>query len=280
MAENSKIEWTDHTFNPVVGCQKVSPGCDHCYAESWAKRSGLVEWGPGAERRRTSEANWRKPIRWDKAARETGRVDKVFCASLADVFDNQWPAGVRDNLWAMIRETPNLHWMLLTKRIGNVLDMLPPDWDDGYPNVRLMISLVNQEEADRDIPKLLSIRCHHNGVSYEPALGPVDFTRWLTDFETDNNGPIYPGLDWVIVGGESGPNARPFNLAWARSVVAQCKAAGTPAFVKQLGSNPRELGDHIEGTPFSAVPALRLKDKKGGDISEWPADLRVREFPS
>lgn len=183
MAENTKIEWCDSTFNPWTGCTKVGPGCDNCYAEGWAKRSGIVQWGPGAERRRTSAANWRKPLQWNakpffecvacgwRGERFLVHFDgdqcphcctvgdikparrRVFCASLADVFDNEVPVEWRADLFDLIQATPNLDWLLVTKRIGNAGRMLA----DGIPaNVWLGITVVNQAEADRDIPKLLS----------------------------------------------------------------------------------------------------------------------------
>lgn len=128
MGENSTIEWTDHTFNPWVGCQKVSPGCDHCYAEGWSKRSGMVQWGPHGERKRTSEANWRKPIKWAKAVGPGDKRPRVFCASLADVFDNRVPTQWRAELFNLIESTPGLDWLLLTKRPENIRKMLPDDW--------------------------------------------------------------------------------------------------------------------------------------------------------
>ena len=139
MAEFSKIEWTDHTFNPWIGCQHVSPGCDHCYAETqnnFRKWNGGT-WGPHAPRKRTSEANWRKPLQWARDAANRGKSARVFCASLADVFDNQVAPAWRVDLFELIRETPQLDWLLLTKRPENIRKMLPLDWMDGYPNVWL-----------------------------------------------------------------------------------------------------------------------------------------------
>ena len=173
MAADSRIEWTHHTFNPWTGCQKVGPGCDHCYAEAWAKRTGIVLWGPQAKRRLTSDANWRKPMKWNREAPVTGKY-RVFTASLADVFDNRAPEGARERLWDLVRDTPNLLWIVLTKRIGNIPAMLPPDWGEGYPNVVLGITVVDQEEADRDVPKLLRVPARWRALSMEPLLGPVD----------------------------------------------------------------------------------------------------------
>jgi len=260
MAIETEIAWTRSTFNPWIGCTKISPGCEGCYAAALDARyrwGGAAHWGAGIPRRRTSEANWRQPLKWDREAAETGERWLVFCASLADVFDKEAPAGARRDLFALIRATPNLTWQLVTKRIGNAHRMLPQDWGEGYPNVWVISTVVNQEEADRDLPKLLSIPAVIHGVSYEPALGPVDWDPW-----------IKRGLSWIIIGGESiqgGHETRPFELDWARAAIRQAHAAGAYPFVKQLGSRPD--------------PLLRLRDRAGTDPREWPMDLRVREFP-
>lgn len=268
MAENSNIEWTRHTFNPHIGCTKVGPGCDFCYAEVWDAR-GLQQsetrWGPHANRTRTSAANWRKPLAWDKAAKAAGERHRVFCASLADVFDNhasilpEW----RVDLWALIRATPNLDWMLLTKRPGNIAKMLPPDWGSGYPNVWLGCTVVNQEEADRDIPKLLAVPAAVRFLSMEPLLGPVNLgqarglpiywegtkedgplpvTSWGRHIAlmerrgwVKHSGNMQPWINLVIVGGESGPHARPMHPQHARDLRDQCIAAGVSFFFKQWG---------------------------------------------
>lgn len=251
MAENTKIEWTDHTFNPWIGCTKVGPGCDHCYAENLMdKRMGVAVWGPGNERVRTKEANWKMPLRWNAQAdafmAQHGRRQRVFCASLADVFDNAVDPAWRDDLWALIRETPNLDWLLLTKRIGNVLGMLPMDFNPHtYPNVWLGATIVNQPEADRDIKKLLMVNARVRFLSMEPLLGPVDLTgEWLTAklgaypfkrLASEHRTRLVDLLDWVIVGGESGPGARPMHPDWARSLRDQCEAAGVPFLFKQWG---------------------------------------------
>ncbi len=179
------IDWCDYTFNAWLGCTKVSPGCDHCYAEGWAKRSGLVTWG--ADRRRTSPANWRKPLRWNaEAAVERLRNPhrprpRVFCASLADVFDNDVPLEWRTDLFRLIYATPNLDWLLLTKRIGNVPRALTVLGDEGLPpNVWLGITVVNQEEADRDVPKLLRVPAATRFLSCEPLLELISLDHeWL-----------------------------------------------------------------------------------------------------
>ncbi|AIO48665.1 phage Gp37/Gp68 family protein [Burkholderia cepacia] len=206
MSENTKIEWCDHTFNPWEGCQKVGPGCDHCYAESRNARFAggtAVNWGPGAPRRRTSDSNWRKPLQWNRDGTfyaVHGRRQRVFCASLADVFDNAVDPAWRVDLFDLIRSTPDLDWLMLTKRIGNVRPMLSEAlsiaqhygirgtlanwlacWVDGEPpaNVWLGATIVNQAEADRDIEKLLMTPAHRRFLSMEPLLGPVDLRAWF-----------------------------------------------------------------------------------------------------
>jgi len=240
MSENTKIEWCDHTFNPWEGCQKVGLGCDNCYAEARNARFGggsAPNWGPGAPRRRTSEANWRKPLAWNRDAAtfhaEHGRRQRVFCASLADVFDNEVSPQWRDDLWQLIRSTPHLDWLLLTKRIGNAARMLPCSPDSfgvAFPNVWLGATVVNQEEVDRDVPKLLKIYAAQRFLSIEPMLGPISLSRFLGQ-------GFGPAPTWVIVGGESGPHARPMHPDWARSLRDQCAAVGVPMLFKQWGEH-------------------------------------------
>ncbi|MGO4151446.1 phage Gp37/Gp68 family protein [Cupriavidus sp. YAF13] len=267
MSENTKIEWTDATFNPWIGCAKVSPACDHCYAEvSTPARALGVTWGAKEDRHRTSAANWKLPLRWnaqhDEFFAAHGRRRRVFCASLADVFDNAVSAQWRFDLLRLIIETPNLDWLLLTKRIGNAAEMLEQamraltvgreGWRDNYlPNVWIGATVCNQEEADRDIPKLLAVPARVRFLSMEPLLGPVDLTavqyttspgyfgdalRWHHQPHCSRN-ERYPGVDWVIVGGESGPGARPMHPDWARSLRDQCTAAGVPFLFKQWGEH-------------------------------------------
>lgn len=223
MAENSKIEWTTHTFNPWIGCQKVSSGCDHCYAETLMdKRYGKVQWGPHGERKRTSESNWKLPLRWARQARKSNSRPRVFCASLADVFDNKAPAGARDDLFATVRATPELDWLFLTKRPENICKMLPADWGDGYANVWLGTTCEDQAAYDRRWPILREIPAHIRFISYEPAIGPLRL----------HNGPDQP--DWLICGGESGPGARYMEPAWAGDILADCEMAGVFFFMKQM----------------------------------------------
>lgn len=268
MSENSKIEWTDHTFNPWIGCTKISPGCDNCYAATQDKFRKWTPAGWGGERRRTSESNWRKPLQWHANAAEFmakhGRRQRVFCASLADVFDNQVPDQWRRDLFQLIAATPDLDWLLLTKRIGNAHRMLPPDWVAAPPgreiprmpdNVWIGATITSQAEADRDIQKLLDVPARVRFLSMEPLLGPVDLERiqWpekhkvdvLRGGAWDLPGWIHDGfvnhsdmntVDWVIAGGESGPGARPMHPEWARSLRDQCAAAGVPFLFKQWGN--------------------------------------------
>lgn len=278
MAENSKIEWTTHTFNPWEGCQKVGPGCDNCYAEARDVRfTGGTHWGSGAPRRRTSKANWAKPMKWNRDSRDNVLRGyprpRVFCASLADVFDNAVDQQWRADLFDLIRITPNLDWLLLTKRPGNIAKMLPAGWGDGWPNVWLGCTVVNQEEADRDIPKLLAVPAAVRFLSMEPLLGPVDLTEIaiprpdlrasvVFDVLRGTGGFDRPlgKLDWVIVGGESGPHARPMHPDWARSLRDQCVAAGVPFLFKQWGewgpSTPEEahLNPHSGWRCFKGHP--------------------------
>ncbi|MBP3980832.1 phage Gp37/Gp68 family protein [Acidovorax sp. JG5] len=256
MSENTKIEWCDHTFNPWEGCQKVGPGCDHCYAETRNARFAggtAINWGPGAPRRRTSASNWELPKRWNAQAdafmAKHGRRQRVFCASLADVFDNAVDPQWRMDLFGLIEATPNLDWLLLTKRIGNVGNMLPVpfDFDRLYPNVWIGATIVNQAEADRDIPKLLAVPARVRFLSMEPLLGPVTLREVHSDIceidaLTGDHGVLRPLLGrskakvhWVICGGESGPGARPMHPDWARSLRDQCQAAGVPFMFKQWG---------------------------------------------
>lgn len=253
MSENSKIEWTDHTFNPWEGCQKVGPGCDHCYAETRNARFGggtAINWGPGAPRRRTSKSNWRKPVAWNAAHEkffaEHGRRQRVFCASLADVFDNAVDPAWRRDLFDLIAQTPNLDWLLLTKRIGNVMSMIGETAQYRFDlecldkpclpdNVWLGATIVDQEEADRDIPKLLAVPARMRFLSMEPLLGPVSFEGMFASSDMRDGTNALEPLDWVIVGGESGKDARPMHPDWARDIRDQCEAVGTKFFFKQWG---------------------------------------------
>jgi protein gp37 len=246
MAENSKIEWTDHTFNPWIGCTKVSPACDNCYAEAMMdKRYGRVRWGAGNPRVRTSASNWRQPWRWDREAKASGTRPFVFCASLADVFDNEVDPQWRADLFDLINLTPRLVWLLLTKRIGNVHRMLDVD---GLPsNVAIGATMANQEEYDRDRMKLADVKRVLSPLftfgSFEPLLGPIIL---------DRNAP-----DWIIVGGESGSNARPMELDWARSLRRQSAELGRVFNFKQVGGRGADNGGHsLDGATLLERPKV------------------------
>ena len=306
MGELSGIEWTDHTFNPWIGCEKVSPGCAHCYAETLVQgrmgRGGT--WGENGVRERTSASTWKQPLRWHRnAARfeaEHGRRQRVFCASLADVFEPRpelepW----RHELFFMVEQTPSLDWLILTKRPEHARDWFASN-DMPLGNVWLGTSIENSRHTYRaDV--LRTIPAAVRFLSCEPLLGSLftypgydECNCLVPAFE--GHGQHSPGcsihrstkkpldlsgINWVIVGGESGPGARPFDVAWAREIVVACRAAGAAPFVKQLGSRPI-ISYEVDGHPCSAS-VFGIRDRKGGKWEEWEAkvpDLRVREFPA
>ena len=307
MAE-TKIEWADYTFNPWRGCAKVSPGCAHCYAETWSHRNPalLGEWGPGGQRVIAAESYWRQPLKWDRAARKAGERRRVFCASLADVFEDRPELDAPlARLLATIDDTQALDWLLLTKRpelfrkrLRAAIGQMPrrgtrgpftgPRWNAvdwlqggepsgrGYPpNVWLGVSVEDQQRAGERIPRLLEIPAAVRFLSCEPLLEPLDLTKWLAPAALPlPEPPGDPLLDWVIVGGESGRKARRCNLAWIRSIRDQCQDAGVACFIKQLG-----YVWHSDDPIDLLHPWPGRGDPKGGDPSEWPEDLRVRQFP-
>jgi protein gp37 len=228
MAKNSKIEWTHHTFNPWWGCVRVSPACKHCYAETWAHRLGLGLWGKDAPRRFLSDAYWKQPLAWDKEAATAKTRARVFCASMADVFEDRRDLDAqRARLWEVIARTPNLDWLLLTKRPELVGNMVP--WGNAWPhNVWLGTTVETQRWAERRVPELLRHHARVRFLSCEPLLGGIDLTPWI--------GPNERSVDWVIVGGESGHSARPMNPVWARSLRDQCIEHGVAFHFKQWGN--------------------------------------------
>jgi protein gp37 len=266
--ENSKVEWTDHTFNPWIGCQHVSPGCDHCYAEAMMDHQyGKVEWGPHGERKRTTEANWKKLVKWNATARafkrEQGHRPRVFCASLADVFDNRVPPEWRRDLFALIRECKRLDWLMLTKRPQNITKMLPPDWGDGYRNVWLGVTTENQTYFDQRWKHLQNIPALIKFISYEPALGPLRLPK---------HDPL---PDWLISGGESGGGARSLNPQWVRDIIADCQNRDVAPFHKQWGTYKSNPLVAEQGMSIEDAKALDNHGKGGGLI-----DMKlVREFP-
>lgn len=319
MSETTKIEWCDHTWNPWEGCSKVSEGCLNCYAETRANRFQTVSWGPQGTRRVAAESYWRQPLKWDREAKECGERRKVFCASLADVFEDwQGPmvgsgrvilgkdyrastnperrltmGDVRRRLWEIIVATPHLDWLLLTKRPENINRMLGPRGINFYavegpvpcpqPNVWLGVSVENQKAADERIPLLLQTPAAVRFLSCEPLLEHVHLPTAPAGMATGGTYIGYPhsvhgtggvGISWVIIGGESGPKARPCDLSWIESIIEQCSTAKVACFVKQLGSCP--VATPVEGYT-TGLPKLR--DRKGGDMNEFPEYLRVRQWP-
>jgi len=231
MGQNSKIEWTHHTFNPWWGCLKVSPACKHCYAQSWAQRLGLELWGgKRTPRRFFSDAHWKEPLKWNLEARKEGKRRRVFCASMADVFEDRedlkpW----RERLWPIIEATESLDWLLLTKRPENVACSVP--WKRKWPlNVWLGTTVENQKVAKQNIPLIVSIPAAVRFLSCEPLLGPMDLKKWLKP-----SGKNRRGINWVIAGGESGHHSRPMNPVWVEDLRDQCLAAGVPFHFKQWG---------------------------------------------
>jgi len=265
MSEKTTIEWTDHTFNPWWGCSRVSPACVNCYADTLATRYGHTLWHRKGPRRMLSDQNWAKPLKWNRDAQRAGVPARVFCASMADVFE-QHPAPevdaeldqARARLWELISATPWLRWQLLTKRIENVADMVP--WGSSWPdNVWLGTSVENQRFADERIPVLLDLPARVRFLSCEPLLGPLELSRYLGCWRRDGDGrPLGSAIDWVIVGGESGAKTRPTALAWVRQVRDQCRSTPGVAFLfKQWGGRTSKAGGReLDGRTWDEFPAL------------------------
>jgi protein gp37 len=256
MASASGINWTHSSFAPWRGCQAVSSACASCYSEAIHKRAGWDHtWGPHGTRERTSAAYWRQPIAWNAQAIITGQPRRVFASHLSDIFDNRAKSAWRADFWDLVRATPALTWLVLTKRISNAPAMLPHWWGRGPANVWLGVTAEDQREADRRVPQLLALPAAVHWISAEPLLEALELSPWL--------GP--DRIAWVIAGGESAGNkARPMQPAWARSLRDQCADAGAAYWMKQTGSNRG---------PWPGVTG------KGHDIAEWPWDLRVQQLP-
>lgn len=291
--KDTKIEWATHSWSPWRGCTKVSPGCAHCYAEALSRRNPalLGEWGKGAPR--VLAKNWTSPIGWDRGfskadyftrlqGQERPARPRVF-PSLCDWLDPEAPVLWLGRFLHLIASTPNLDWLLLTKRpelfvrrMSDVADESAPwavygrRWMAGNApsNVWFGVSVEDQPRADERIPILLSIPAAIRWLSVEPLLGPVRLA-YPTFNGTDSFGSL-EGLHWVVVGGESGPGARDCDVAWISSIIWECRANAVPVFVKQLGSRPI-----MEPGPIS----LETEHPKGGDPSEWPSSLHVRQYP-
>ncbi|MEP0846053.1 MAG: DUF5131 family protein [Phycisphaerae bacterium] len=244
MGLDTAIAWTHHTFNVAWGCEKISPGCAHCYADALSRRKGFDVWGHGKARRTFGPEYWRQPLRWNRAAERAGERRRVFCSSMTDwALDDPVLARERRKLWPLIFATPSLDWLLLSKRPENAERMLPADWGRGWSNVWLGVSIESNEYVQRaDILRRLPAVCRF--VSYEPALGPLDRLDLC-------------GIDWVIYGGESGPGFRPHKIEWARSMRAMCEAAGVAFFYKQGPGRYPGTGVELDGEVVQDYPRPR-----------------------
>lgn len=303
MGDKTGIEWTDATWNPVTGCSKVSAGCKNCYAkyQAWprlANARGTVYFGRHFEDVKYHVDRLDDPLRWTKPRR-------IFVNSMSDLFHEKVPFDFIDKVFAVMALAPRHTFQILTKRPERMREYMARDETRAYaigaawnmlgrmprykhedilnrvwplPNVWLGTSVEDQETADERIPILLSTWAAIRWISAEPLLGPIDMESiaLLRGYAEITKG-FLSALDWVVVGGESGPKARVMDLAWARSIVGQCKRAGVAVLVKQLGAHPYYNTDGLAGTGTNF--ALKLRSTKGGDMDEWPEDLRVREYP-
>jgi len=249
MAKNSTIEWTHHTFNPWWGCTKVSPGCKHCYAETWAHRVGQEVWGPKAPRRELTPSYWEQPYAWNEEARKRKARTRVFCASMADVFEDRRDLDdKRARLWEVIDQTPALDWLLLTKRPENVSRFAP--WGKQWPhNVWIGATAENQRWLDKRMAVLTTLPARVVFLSCEPLLGPLDLSQWIDGARRGT----HRAIDWVIGGGESGHHARPMHPEWLTVLRDQCVAAGVKFLFKQWGNWRPVLPHQVNGHESKAV---------------------------
>ena len=262
--KGTAINWCNSTFNPWEGCTKISPGCANCFAKKRDDRQ-MIEpvshWGPGAPRRMTSDSYWKQPLGWDREAAKAGTRPRIFCGSLCDWADDEAPAGQRDRLWDLIRQTPHLDWLMLTKRASNINKYLPADWNIGYANVWLGVTCENKQHGLPRLEALRGIPASVHFLSCEPLL-------------EDMGEMNLEGIEWVIVGGETGGNARSMDVIWAEGIVEQCRKQGVPVWMKQLGKSPALNGELL------TVPGA--KGTNAENINQWPDDIRalqIRELP-
>jgi len=259
MGKETGISWCDHTYNSWWGCAKISAGCKHCYADTFQSRYGYDVFGFNADGSRKmlrtfGEKHWNEPLRWEADAVKAGVRRRVFCASMADVFDDHPDAPpLRERLWALIRATPHLDWQLLTKRPENILRMLPADWDGGYPNVWLGTSVEAGHAASR-VQVLCAVPARVRFLSCEPLIGPLHFIP-----------EDLAGIDWAIIGGESGSGARRMDPEWVDGLLGDFDQGHVTPFVKQMGS--------------VLARQMNLTHSKGEDPAEWPARWQRQEFP-
>ncbi len=242
MAENTKIEWAHHTFNPWWGCTRVAPGCDNCYAAALDKRIGGDHWNVKTAPRLTSESNWKKPIKWNNANVIRGTRERVFCGSMMDWCDKDAPAGALERLWQLIVATPNLDWLLLTKRAPRIKECLPDDWGKGYSNVWLGVTVEDIKHGLARIRHLQKIPARFHFISAEPLLeNPV--------------GIDLRGIEWAIIGGESGPGHRPIEEQWVDTIFSECIYRYVPVFFKQWGgARPNSNGCEYRGRQIKEFP--------------------------
>lgn len=275
MSAVTKIQWADHTFNPWRGCEEVSPACDHCYAKAMSGRNPVTlgEWGPGSRRALAAESYWNQPRRWNRQAEAAGVRRRVFCLSLGDVFEDRADlVQSRERLWRLIQETPALDWLLLTKRPAVALSWsLAHGWPE---NAWAGVTVEDVTRFQERVPLLKQIPARVRFLSMEPLLESFLFL---------DPAAALAGIHWVIIGGESGLKARRLVIDDVDRLVSACREAGVAPFVKQLGARPVYFsllqGDEWGHPERSALIPLSLRDPKGGDPSEWPERLRVREFP-
>jgi protein gp37 len=298
VGEQTKIPWCHHTFNGWLGCEKVSDACAHCYAEVTTpvnayRAKGLELWGHGAARQITGKAVWRAPMKWDREAREAGERRRVFAFSLADVFEDRRDLDMaRRDFFSLVVETPNLDWLVLTKRIDRVLDLVPSTWrTGGFPRNWWQGVTVESERGahtfiddatgkvayrpdEHRLRWLARIPSVVRFVSCEPMLDRINFDPWLDAF------------DWIIFGGESGRRPRDFSVPHLRNAMWQCESK--KIFVKQVGARPI-IGAADDGWPTVIVEGgaadqvrrpILIDRRHGEDPAEWPEDLRVRKFPT
>ncbi len=245
MGEQTGISWTDHTFNSWWGCTKIAPGCDNCYADAFDKRTGGDYWNPHMRSRRTSDANWRKIYKWNEQAKHEGRSRKVFCGSMMDWCDNAIPDSWRDDLFRLIKETPFLDWQLLTKRATRIARCLPTDWTNGYHNVWLGVTCENKEYGYPRIDCLRQMPAAVRFVSADPLL------------EGDMDDIYLDGIDWLIIGGESGPGFRKMEEMWATDLLDSCDEQGVAVWFKQHGGNTKDKGGcELEGIEYKQWPTV------------------------
>jgi protein gp37 len=312
MTENSKIGWTDHTANTHIGCTKIAAGCTNCYAEEQSGRWRWASWGPGQPRKRVADETWYQWRKWEVRAAATGRRELVFCGSLMDWCDEEAPLESLARIHEAWRGSPHLLWLMLTKRVGRIEECLPADFSTArYPNVALGYSIAEPKDLGW-IDDFCAIPAAFHFLSYEPALEWCDLRPWLRQRERVvvkagyvsllGRSPVpapraefleRPAIQQVIIGGESGPRARPFNVRWAEDTLRNCQAAGVRCFIKQMGRRvyvtegaplgrwwPAAVGQFMEDPMIRVVGAaalLKLADRKGEDPAEWPEALRVQE---